>query len=53
MPEADVSKKEKQYFADIPQQMPVFFLSRYVYTDILWSNTGTGAGTGPLPGAVR
>jgi len=26
MPEADVSKKEKQYFADVPQQMPGFFL---------------------------
>jgi 3-hydroxy-5-phosphonooxypentane-2,4-dione thiolase len=26
MPEADVSKKEKQYFADVPQQMQGFFL---------------------------
>jgi len=26
MPEADVSKKEKQYFADVPQQTPGFFL---------------------------
>ena len=26
MPEVDVSKKEKQYFADIPQQTPGFFL---------------------------
>ena len=26
MPEADVSKKEKKYFADIPQETPGFFL---------------------------
>ncbi|RIK85386.1 MAG: 3-hydroxy-5-phosphonooxypentane-2,4-dione thiolase [Planctomycetota bacterium] len=26
MPEADVSKKEKQYFTDVPQQTPGFFL---------------------------
>lgn len=26
MPEADVSKKEKQYYADIPQETPGFFL---------------------------